>query len=99
MNWDGVFISWPSFLQIPEEDEEIDEDIDDEEQKEDLDAGVKMFTKTQILKLHGSLSKEDLEDCDVAKRCLLPPRICMFGQFFIIFLHHSSQLQKMYSQK
>ena len=37
------------------------EDTDDEEEEEEdvKESGVKMFAKTQILKLHGSLSKEE----------------------------------------
>jgi hypothetical protein len=77
---------WGHLKQIPEEDEEIDddEDEDDEEEskkKEDLDTGAKMFTKTQILKLHGSLSKEDLGNCRKLPQDLVSTNISIFRWF------------------
>ena len=39
--------------------DEEDEEDEGEDQKDEADSGIKMFTKTQILKLHGSLSKEE----------------------------------------
>jgi len=39
--------------------DEEDEEDEGENQKDEADSGIKMFTKTQILKLHGSLSKEE----------------------------------------
>lgn len=75
---------WGHLKQIPEEDEEIDEDEDDEEEnkkKEDLDTGAKMFTKTQILKLHGSLSKEDLGSCPKLPQDLVSTNISIFRWF------------------
>ncbi len=39
--------------------QDADEEDEEEDQKDEADSGIKMFTKTQILKLHGSLSKEE----------------------------------------